>query len=59
VARVASQGQLASRSRLSLLADGWRNLESAARSICLIRSRVRCRVAPTSSKVRGSPRSKP
>ena len=51
--------QTASRSRAPVSADGWRSLLIARASIWRIRSRVRLKYSPTSSSVRGSPRSRP
>ena len=51
--------QLASRSRAPVSAEGWRSFERAWRSIWRMRSLVRWSTSPTSSSVRGSPRSRP
>lgn len=56
---VSAEVQLANRSWAPVSIEGWRSFANAARSIWRIRSRVRPRMAPTSSRVRGSPRSKP
>ena len=48
-----------SRSRASRRALGWRSLHMACASIWRIRSRVRWKWTPTSSSVRGRPRSRP
>ena len=39
--------------------EGWRSFDIARASIWRIRSRVRLKYSPTSSRVRGSPRSRP
>ena len=39
--------------------EGWRSFDMARASIWRIRSRVRLKCSPTSSSVRGSPRSRP
>ena len=54
-----SQAQTASRSRAPVSEEGCRSLDMARASIWRIRSRVRLKCSPTSSRVRGSPRSKP
>jgi hypothetical protein len=56
---VGLECQLARRSWAPLSAEGWRSLDRALRSIWRMRSLVRLRAAPTSSSVRGSPRSRP
>ena len=57
--RLEGAGQTASRSRAPVSADGCRSLLIARASIWRIRSRVRLKYSPTSSSVRGSPRSRP
>ena len=52
-------GQTVSRSRAPVSEEGWRSLDMARASIWRIRSRVRLKCSPTSSRVRGSPRSRP
>ena len=54
-----SQAQTASRSRAPVSEEGCRSLDMARASIWRIRSRVRLKCSPTSSRVRGSPRSRP
>ena len=51
--------QTASRSLAPVSADGWRSFDMARASIWRMRSRVRLKCSPTSSSVRGSPRSRP
>ena len=53
------RAQTVSRSRAPVSEDGWRSLDMARASIWRIRSRVRLKCSPTSSRVRGSPRSRP
>ena len=51
--------QTVSRSRAPVSLDGCRSFDMARASIWRMRSRVRLKCSPTSSSVRGSPRSKP
>ena len=51
--------QTASRSRAPVSLEGWRSFDMARASIWRMRSRVRLKCSPTSSRVRGSPRSRP